>query len=194
MDAIYLCTKRTPAANPRLPSSIFRCNRERNKPSSAYFSRGTYLASMKYENQRSSQCSEPPRHACSHQGLHHWMVATQHYFSKPRLRCPALVHYNNALRVNAHTTVYTPPACARVCCLTDNATILLGEYMAFLASGSDPTVMHCCKIANGEEQVVSRFLHRSPVRYGSWFFHTLEACTIRVQCLDKRALILSVTS
>ena len=37
--------------------------------------------------------------------------------------------------------------------------------MAFLASGSDPTVMHCCKIANGKEQVVSRFLHRSP----TWF-------------------------
>ena len=59
--------------------------------------------------------------------------------------------------------------------------------MAFLASGSEPTVMHCCKIANGKEQVVSRFLHRSPVRHGSWFFHTLEACTIHVQCLDKRA-------
>ena len=37
--------------------------------------------------------------------------------------------------------------------------------MAFLASGSDPTVIHCCKIANGKEQGVSRFLHRSP----TWF-------------------------
>ena len=62
--------------------------------------------------------------------------------------------------------------------------VILGECMAFLASGSNPTVMHCCKIANGKEQVVSRFLHRSPLRHGSWFFHTLEACTIRVYTMS----------
>ena len=60
--------------------------------------------------------------------------------------------------------------------------------MAFLASGSDPTVMHCCKIANGKEKGVSRFLHRSP----TWFLvlsHTggVHHIAIRVQCLDKRA-------
>ena len=55
--------------------------------------------------------------------------------------------------------------------------------MAILASGSDPTVMHCCKTAKSKASLV----FFTGLRHGSWLFHRLEACTIRVQCLDKRA-------
>ena len=61
---------------------------------------------------------------------------------------------------------------------------LLGECIAFLASGSDPTVMHCCKIANGKEQGVSRFLYRSPTCF-LVISHTGSVHHVRVQCLEK---------
>ena len=44
--------------------------------------------------------------------------------------------------------------------------------------------MHCCKITNGKEQGVSRFLHRSPT-YFLVISHTGSVHHIRVQCLES---------